>query len=66
MTDIIFFILCKINRDIKSLEAHLSTCIQLHMTKHPSRKVMDFRHLLGCDTIAQNQKEIFLKCSKNF
>ena len=22
------------------------------MTKHPSRKVMNFRHLLGCDTIA--------------
>ena len=21
------------------------------MTKHPSRKVMNFRHLLGCDTI---------------
>ena len=29
---------------------HLSICIQLHMTKHPSRKVMNFRHLLGCDT----------------
>ena len=25
--------------------------IQLRMTKHPSRKVMNFRHLLGCDTI---------------
>ena len=22
------------------------------MTKHPSRKVMNFRHLLGCDAIA--------------
>ena len=21
------------------------------MTKHPSRKVINFRHLLGCDTI---------------
>ena len=21
------------------------------MTKHPSRKVLNFRHLLGCDTI---------------
>ena len=21
------------------------------MTRHPSRKVMNFRHLLGCDTI---------------
>ena len=32
---------------------HLSTCIQLRMTKHPSRKVMNFRHLLGCDTIGK-------------
>ena len=24
-------------------------CIQLRMTKHPSRKVMNFRHLLGCN-----------------
>ena len=30
------------------------TCIQLRMTKHPSRKVMNFRHLLGCDTIDEN------------
>ena len=35
---------------IESLKLHLSTCIQLLMTKHPSRKVMNFRHLLGCDT----------------
>ena len=35
----------------KSQEFHLSTCIQLRMTKHPSRKVMNFRDLLGCDTI---------------
>ena len=28
--------------------------IQLRMTKHPSRKVMNFRHLLGCDTIVAN------------
>ena len=26
----------------------------LRMTKHPSRKVMNFRHLLGCDTIEIN------------
>ena len=26
-------------------------CIQLRMTKRLSRKVMNFRHLLGCDTI---------------
>ena len=32
-------------------ELHLNTCIQLHMTKHPFQKVMNFRHLLGCDTI---------------
>ena len=24
------------------------------MTKHPSRKVVNFRHLLGCDTIDIN------------
>ena len=35
---------------IESLKS-LSTCIQLRMTKHPSRKIMNFRHLLGCDTI---------------
>ena len=29
----------------------LNTCIQLRMTKHPSRKFMNFRHLLICDTI---------------
>ena len=23
----------------------------MRVTKHPSRKVMNFRHLLGCDTI---------------
>ena len=28
--------------EIKSQELHLSTCIQLRMTKHPSRKVMNF------------------------
>ena len=28
--------------------------IQLGMTKHPSRKVMNLRHLLGCDTINDN------------
>ena len=25
------------------------------MTKDPSRKVMKFRHLLGCDTIVQGE-----------
>ena len=45
-------IFCIINGDRMSQELHLSTCIQLRMTKHPSRKVMNFRHLLGCDTIA--------------
>ena len=25
------------------------------MTKHPSRKVVNFRHLLGCDTVANLQ-----------
>ena len=35
-----------------SQELHLSTCIQLRMTKNPFRKVTNFRHLLGCDTVA--------------
>ena len=26
------------------------------MTKHPSRKVINFRHLLGCDAIDRNSK----------
>ena len=29
-----------------------SASIKLCMTKHPSQKVTNFRHLLGCDTIA--------------
>ena len=45
------FIFCKTDGDTKSQELHLISCIQLRMTKHPSRKVMNFRHLLGCDTI---------------
>ena len=32
-------------------ESLKSTCIQLRMIKHPSRKVMNFRHLLGCNTV---------------
>ena len=44
---------CKINGERKCQELHLSTCIQLRMTKHPSRKAMNFRHLLGCDTIVR-------------
>ena len=32
-------------------ELHLNTCILLRITKHPSRKVLNFRHLLSCDTI---------------
>ena len=35
----------------KSQELQLSTCIQLRVLKHPSRKVINFRHLLSCDTI---------------
>ena len=31
----------------------------LRMTKHPSRKVMNFRHLLGCYTIERTQNLIF-------
>ena len=38
-----------------SQELHLSTYIQLPMTEHPSRKVMNFRHLLGCDTIVHGK-----------
>ena len=51
LTDIIFLHFCKINGDRKSQQLHLSTCIHLRMTKYPSRKVMNFRHLLCCDTI---------------
>ena len=35
----------------KSQGLHLSTCIQLRVLKHPSRKVINFRHLLSCGTI---------------
>ena len=35
----------------KSQERHLCTCIQLLITKRPSRNVLNFRHLLGCDII---------------
>ena len=44
--------------EIESLykELHSSTCIQLRTTKHSSRKVMNFRHLLGCDTIVNSEK----------
>ena len=34
LTDIIFFIFCKINGDKRSQELHLSTCIQLRMTQN--------------------------------
>ena len=37
----------------------LCTCIQLRMTKHPSRKVMKFSHLLGCDTIVDQSYASF-------
>ena len=33
----------------------------IESTKHPSRKVMNFRHLLGCDTIVR-RKEILEFC----
>ena len=36
---------CETNGDKKSQELHLSTCIQLRVLKHPSRKVINFRHL---------------------
>ena len=29
----------------------------LRMTKHPSRKAMNFRHLLGCDTIVTRSEK---------
>ena len=47
----------------KSQELDLSTCIQLRMIKRPSRKVMNFRHLLGCDTIEGTGLEIALLMS---
>ena len=34
-----------------SQKRHLNHCIQLLIIKCPSRKVSNFRHLLGCDTI---------------
>ena len=42
----------------KSQELRLSTYIQLGMTKHPSRKVLNFRHLLGCDTMVGSIKAL--------
>ena len=59
LTDIIFSHFYKINGNRKSQQLHLSTCIQSRMTKHPSQKVMNFRHLLGCDTTEQTQNLIF-------
>ena len=59
------FNFCKINGDRRSQELHLSTCIQLCMTKHPSRKVMNFRHLLGCDTIAHPHPTFVYKLNIN-
>ena len=47
---------CKTNGDKKSQEFHLSTCIQLRVLKHPSRKVINFRHLLSCDTIGTKEQ----------
>ena len=41
---------------IESLKCFTSL-IQLRMTKHPSRKVMNFGHLLGCDTIGLHKVE---------
>ena len=38
---------------IKSLALQLNTCIQLRVLKHPSRKVINFRHLLSCDAIVR-------------
>ena len=53
------------NADRKSQELHLSTCIQLRMTKCPSRQVMNFRHLLGCDTKIMSSRHLSL-CKGNF
>ena len=49
---------CKINGERNCQELHLSTCIQLRMTKHLSGKAMKFRHLLGCDTIVCDDSEM--------
>ena len=51
LTDIIFFIFCKTDGDKKSQEPHFKYLYSTWMTRHPSREVMNFRHLLGCDTI---------------
>ena len=63
LTDIIFFHLLY-NCHRKSQELHLSTCIQLPITKHPSRKVMNFRHLLGRDAIEEVLFHGILQCLK--
>ena len=51
---------------VKESVIHLSTCIQLRMTKYPSGKVMNFRHLLGCDTIVVERVTIGRSFSQPF
>ena len=58
------FIFCKINGDRKSQELHLSTCIQLRMTKHPSWKSWILDIYSGCDTIASILRK--LKATTDF
>ena len=38
--------------------ASLKYLQSLRITKHPSRKVMNFRHLLSCDTIETNKQPL--------
>ena len=42
------FIFCKNNGDKKSQDPHFTTCIQLRILNHPSRKVINFIPLFSC------------------
>ena len=46
-----YFVFCKTDGDKKSQELQLNYLYSTCMTKHPSRKVINFRHLLSCHTI---------------
>ena len=53
-------LICETNGDKKSQDLNLSTCIQLRVLKHhPSGKVVNFRHLLSCETIVFQILTIF-------
>ena len=51
-----YFIFCETDGDNKNLKGFTKYLYSTCMTKQPSRKVMNFRHLLGCDTIASDEE----------